>query len=98
MMKIKARFGDLFNWQKNHRMLLYLALVIIIIAGLIFMSYISMLYIARSKIQATNLTETFKHTAYSAIFVLGILLIFLAYYRSVLSNPALSEEKNKYKT
>ena len=95
MMKIKARFGDLFNWQKNHRMLLYLALVIIIIAGLIFMSYISMLYIARSKIQATNLTETFKYTAYSAIFVLGILLIFLAYYRSVLSNIALSEEKNK---
>ena len=94
-MKIKTRFGDLINWQKKHRMLLYLALVMIIIAGLIFMNFTFTLYIARSKIQATNLTESFKNTAYFAIFILGILLIFMAYCRSVLSNLALSEEKNK---
>lgn len=40
--------------------------------------------------------DAVKHTAYSAVFVLGLLFIFFAYYRSILSNEALRQEKDEH--
>ncbi|NLV22484.1 MAG: diguanylate cyclase [Syntrophomonadaceae bacterium] len=39
--------------------------------------------------------EPLKHTAYSAIFVIGLFFIFIAYYRKLLSNETLRQERDK---
>lgn len=58
-MKIKEHFREFFNWRKNQKRLLLLALFVFIIAGLIFIGYTVTHYITRGEIQATNLAETF---------------------------------------
>jgi diguanylate cyclase (GGDEF)-like protein/PAS domain S-box-containing protein len=44
---------------------------------------------------ATWYSEPIKNTGYSAIFVIGLIFIFIAYYRQILYNESLRQERDK---